>query len=149
MSRVLSRGGLAKVRRALVPQPSTKVREIAAMLKAIHAGEDVAAAREKAIRVIEKLRGLRLSREPRRRAVGSGGRGDAHLLCLSGGPEEHRASPQSPHLGRGHAAANDLCKSNGAEFLVWIRGGARVCANRARQNLWRGLRAGRAIVPLG
>src|SRR5262249_34468419 len=42
--------------------PSTKVREIAAMLKAIHAGEDIAAAREKAIRVIEKLRGLRLSR---------------------------------------------------------------------------------------
>jgi putative transposase len=42
--------------------PSTKVREIAAMLKAIHAGEDIAAAREKAVRVIEKLRGLRLSR---------------------------------------------------------------------------------------
>jgi putative transposase len=42
--------------------PSTKVREIAAMLKAIHAGEDIVAAREKAIRVIEKLRGLRLSR---------------------------------------------------------------------------------------
>jgi putative transposase len=42
--------------------PSTKVREIAAMLKVIHAGEDLAAAREKAIRVIEKLRGLRLSR---------------------------------------------------------------------------------------
>ena len=42
--------------------PSTKVREIAAMLKAIHAGEDLAAAREKANRVIEKLRGLRLSR---------------------------------------------------------------------------------------
>jgi len=36
--------------------PSTKVREIAAMLKAIHAGEDIVAAREKAIRVIEKLR---------------------------------------------------------------------------------------------
>src|SRR5215471_13143838 len=33
-----------------------------AMLKAIHASEDLAAAREKAIRVIEKLRGLRLSR---------------------------------------------------------------------------------------
>ena len=32
------------------------------MLKAIHAGEDLAAAREKANRVIEKLRGLRLSR---------------------------------------------------------------------------------------
>jgi transposase-like protein len=42
--------------------PLTKVREIAAMLKAIHAGEDLAAAREKANRVIEKLRGLRLSR---------------------------------------------------------------------------------------
>ena len=41
--------------------PSTKVREIVAMLKAIHASEDLAAAREKAIRVIEKLRGLRLS----------------------------------------------------------------------------------------
>ena len=32
------------------------------VLKAIHAGEDIAAPREKAIRVIEKLRGLRLSR---------------------------------------------------------------------------------------
>src|SRR6266403_3432571 len=42
--------------------PSTKVREIAAMVKAIHASDDIAAAREKAIRVIEKLRGLRLSR---------------------------------------------------------------------------------------
>src|SRR5262249_42120750 len=42
--------------------PSTKVREIAAMLKAIHASEDIAAAREKAVRVIEKLRGLRLAR---------------------------------------------------------------------------------------
>src|SRR5262245_48781253 len=35
--------------------PSTKVREIAAMLKAIHAGEDLAAAREKAIRVHRRL----------------------------------------------------------------------------------------------
>ncbi len=42
--------------------PSTKVREIAAMLKAIHAGEDIVAAREKAGRVIEKLRGLRLTK---------------------------------------------------------------------------------------
>ena len=32
------------------------------MLKAIHASEDIAAAREKAVRVIEKLRGLRLTR---------------------------------------------------------------------------------------
>jgi transposase-like protein len=42
--------------------PATRVREIAAMLKAIHASEDVVAAREKAIRVIEKLRGLRLTK---------------------------------------------------------------------------------------
>jgi putative transposase len=42
--------------------PSTKVREIAAMLKAIHAGEDIAAARQKAVQVMEKLRGLRLTR---------------------------------------------------------------------------------------
>jgi transposase-like protein len=41
--------------------PSTKVREIAAMLKAIHAGEDVVAARQKAVQVIEKMRGLRLA----------------------------------------------------------------------------------------
>ena len=42
--------------------PSTKVREIAAMLKAIHAGEDIEAARQKAVQVIEKLRGLRLTK---------------------------------------------------------------------------------------
>jgi putative transposase len=41
--------------------PSTKVREIAAMLKAIHAGEDVVAARQKAVQGIEKLRSLRLT----------------------------------------------------------------------------------------
>ena len=38
--------------------PATKVREIAAMLKAIHASEDIVAAREKAVRVINKLHGL-------------------------------------------------------------------------------------------
>jgi putative transposase len=41
--------------------PSTKVREVAAMLKAIHAGEDLVAARQQAVRVIEKLRGLQLT----------------------------------------------------------------------------------------
>jgi hypothetical protein len=40
--------------------PSTKVREIAAMLRAIHAGENIVAARQKAVQVIEKMRGLRL-----------------------------------------------------------------------------------------
>ena len=41
--------------------PSTKAREIAAMLKA-NASEDIVAAREKAVRVIEKLHGFRLTR---------------------------------------------------------------------------------------
>jgi putative transposase len=41
--------------------PSTKVREVAAMLKAIHASEDVAAAREKALQVIAKVRASRLT----------------------------------------------------------------------------------------
>jgi len=41
--------------------PSTRVREIAAMLKAIHAGEDIVAARQKAVQVIKKMRGLRLA----------------------------------------------------------------------------------------
>ena len=40
--------------------PSTKVREITAMLRAIPASEDIVAAWEKAVRVIEKLRALRL-----------------------------------------------------------------------------------------
>ena len=38
------------------------MREIAAMLKAIHASEDITAARQKAVQVIEKLRGLRLTK---------------------------------------------------------------------------------------
>jgi putative transposase len=42
--------------------PSTKVREVAAMLKAIHASEDIAAAREKALQVIDKLRASRLTK---------------------------------------------------------------------------------------
>jgi len=46
--------------------PSTKVREIAAMLKAIHAGEDIVEVRQKAVQVIEKLHGLA---QPVERAV--------------------------------------------------------------------------------
>jgi transposase-like protein len=42
--------------------PSTKVREIAAMLKAIRAGENIVAARQKSVQVIEKLRGLCLTK---------------------------------------------------------------------------------------
>ena len=40
--------------------PSTKVREVARMLKAIHAQEDLITAREKAQAVVKKLRGMRL-----------------------------------------------------------------------------------------
>jgi putative transposase len=43
-----------------VPRP--KMREVAAALKAIHAAEDVQAAREKALRVVAKLREQRLNR---------------------------------------------------------------------------------------
>ncbi len=43
-----------------VPRP--KMREVAAMLKAIHASEDAAAAREKASQVVAKLRASRLTK---------------------------------------------------------------------------------------
>jgi transposase-like protein len=42
--------------------PATKVREVAAMLKAIHAAEDVEAAKAKAEQVVDKLRVQRLDR---------------------------------------------------------------------------------------
>jgi transposase-like protein len=42
--------------------PSTKVREIAPMLKGIHASEDRAAVDDKALQAIEKLRTQRLTR---------------------------------------------------------------------------------------
>jgi putative transposase len=64
--------------------PLSKVREIAAMLKAIHAGEDIVAAREKAVRVLEKLRGLRLTR-----AAELAEAGVKETLAYYGFPEEH------------------------------------------------------------
>lgn len=42
--------------------PSGKVKQVSAMLKAIHAQEDAKAAKEKALLVVEKLRALRLAR---------------------------------------------------------------------------------------
>lgn len=48
------------------------------MLKAIHASEDIVAAREKAIRVIDKLWASRLNRAAD--LAEAGGRGDADLL---------------------------------------------------------------------
>src|SRR5512132_308400 len=63
--------------------PSTKVREIAAMLKAIHAGEDIGrSAREGHPSDREAAWP---SPEPRRGAGGNGGRGDARLLRLPRG----------------------------------------------------------------
>jgi len=42
--------------------PTGKVKEVAAMLKAIHAQEDAKAAKEKALQVVEKLRAMRLAK---------------------------------------------------------------------------------------
>jgi transposase-like protein len=42
--------------------PTGKVKEVAAVLKAIHAQEDAKAAKEKALQVVEKLRALRLAK---------------------------------------------------------------------------------------
>jgi len=42
--------------------PSGKVKEVAAMLKAVHAQEDAQAAREKAAQVVEKLKAMKLAR---------------------------------------------------------------------------------------
>jgi len=42
--------------------PKTKVKEVAAMLKAIHAQEDAASAQEKATAVVEKLKALKLKK---------------------------------------------------------------------------------------
>ena len=65
-----------------VPRP--KMREVAAMLKAIHASEDVAAAREKALQVVAKLRALRLTKAAELVETGI-----AETLAYYAFPEEH------------------------------------------------------------
>jgi transposase-like protein len=50
--------------------PTTKVREVAAMLKAIHAQEDRKAAQEKAVLVVAKLRELKLAKAAETVAAG-------------------------------------------------------------------------------
>lgn len=65
-----------------VPRP--KMREVAAMLKAIHAAEDVAAAREKARQIASKLRDHRLTKAAE--LVESG---IEETLAYYGFPEEH------------------------------------------------------------
>ena len=54
------------------------------MLKAIHAGEDIVAARQKAIQVIEKMRGLRLANAAELVATAV-----EETLAYYGFPEEH------------------------------------------------------------
>ena len=49
-------------RNVLTAVPTTKVREVATMLKAIHAQEDLQAAREKAVLVVAKLREMKLAK---------------------------------------------------------------------------------------
>jgi putative transposase len=64
--------------------PPTKVREVAAMLKAIHASEDLAAARAKALQVIDQLQVLRLARAAELVAVSF-----EQTLSYYNFPEEH------------------------------------------------------------
>jgi transposase-like protein len=65
-----------------VPRP--KMREVATMLKAIHAAEDGAAAREKALRVVAKLRDQRLTKAAELVESGIG-----ETLAYYVFPEEH------------------------------------------------------------
>jgi transposase-like protein len=64
--------------------PSGKVREVAAMLKAIHAQEDRAAAEQKAELVVSKLRKLKLAKAAELVAAGV-----AETLSYYGFPREH------------------------------------------------------------
>jgi len=64
--------------------PTTKVREVAAMLKAIHAQEDLAAARAKAALVVTKLREMKLAQ-----AAETVARGIEETLCYFHFPSEH------------------------------------------------------------
>ena len=84
--------------------PSTKVREIAAMLKAIHAGEDIVAARAEGCPSDREA--ARPAPDQGRRACGGGGRGDADLLRLPGGAlaAHPHQQPARAHPARDQAA---------------------------------------------
>jgi len=64
--------------------PSGKVKEVAAMLKAIHAQEDIEAAREKAVAVGEKLRAMKLAKAAEMVEAGI-----EETLCYMAFPREH------------------------------------------------------------
>jgi hypothetical protein len=92
--------------------PSTKVREIAA-IKAIHAGEDIGAARQKAVQVIEKLRGLRLTRR-----------------LVDGDHLAHAAGARRPRHGALAAAADRRDPPFGSGLAIYL--------DRVRQTLLSG-----------
>ena len=72
-------------RNVMTAAPPGKVREVVAMLKAIHAQEDRQPAEEKAAAVVEKLEGMRLGR-----AAQIVREGVAETLSYMGFPREHR-----------------------------------------------------------
>jgi putative transposase len=73
--------------------PTGKVKEVAAMLKAIHAQEDEDAAREKARAVVEKLEGMRLGK-----AAGIVREGVGETLAYMAFPREHWRSLRTNNL---------------------------------------------------
>jgi hypothetical protein len=86
------------------------------MLKAIHAREDIVAAREKAVRVIDKLRGLRLTK-----AAELAEAGVEETLTYYGFPEEHwPESAPTILLERSSAssARSDVAPAWWARFLM-------------------------------
>jgi transposase-like protein len=73
--------------------PKGKVKEVAAMLKAIHAQEDETAAQTKAAQVVEKLQGLRLGK-----AAGIVREGIAETLTYMAFPQEHWRSLRTNNM---------------------------------------------------
>lgn len=71
-------------RNVLSVVPRGKMKEVAAMLKAIHAQEDAEAAKDKAQAVVEKLKGMKLSR-----AADKVAEGIDETLAYYGFPREH------------------------------------------------------------
>jgi putative transposase len=78
--------------------PNNKIREVARMLKAIHAQEDRRAARPKSKEVIAKLRAMKLPSAAE--LVEQNGVRDAHVLRLSIyalAPDPHQQSTRTDH----------------------------------------------------
>jgi transposase-like protein len=73
--------------------PQGKLKEVAAMLKAIHAQEDVASARAKAEQVVAKLEGLRLGK-----AAGIVRAGIEETLAYMAFPREHWRSLRTNNM---------------------------------------------------